>query len=127
MVCPSNGSRVIPNVRTLMLGLFCTVVVAASDLPASLSPTDRLLVREAQLSLAQAHITLLQDQLRVKESEAALSALIQSLKTQYACPDCELQSDLTWRKRTPAPKPETAAPQATPAPPKASGQTSKKE
>ena len=86
---------------------------------------DRLLIRDVQLAMAQAHIDRLQSELKVKDTEVKLGALLQSLKTQYTCLDCELQADFTW-KRTPAvAKPGSPASNTTPAPPKASGQTSK--
>ncbi len=110
-----------------VLPLILSLPSVAGDGPAGLSPTDRLKVREAQLALAQSHIALLQEQVKVKEAETSISALIQSLKTQYACPTCELQSDLTWKCPPPAPTPQADTQLKTPAPPKASGQTSKKE
>lgn len=91
----------------------------------ALIEADRLLIREAQLVMAQAHINRLQAEAQVRQAEDNLNRLLQSLKSQYQCIDCELNNaDFTW-VRTPAlsePKPAT-----TPAPEQAGGNTSQKE
>ncbi len=92
--------------------------------PKPLGIEDRLLVREAQLELSQAHIARLQAEAQVRVAEDRLTRLVQTLKTQYACPDCQLQNDFTW---TPAKEAKAGVPGSTPAPPKASGQSSQKE
>jgi hypothetical protein len=93
----------------------------------TLLDSDRVQIREAQLALAQAHIARLQAEVQVKEQlgviqaqEKRLTDLIESLKKQYACSNCELAVDFTWVKK-PAPS-EAKAPA-----PEKSGQTSKKE
>jgi hypothetical protein len=91
----------------------------------SLIDADRLSIRESQLSVAQAHISFLQAQAQVREAEAGLVRLVETLKTQYACQPCELNADFTWKRTLPA-KPEENATKETPAPPKG-GQTSNKE
>jgi len=90
---------------------------------AVLLEADRLFIREAQLVIAQAHINHLQAEAQVRQAEENLNRLLQSLKSQYACLDCELNADFTWTKK---PAPSETKP-ATPAPKKASGPTSNKE
>lgn len=101
---------------------------AENPSPKPLEAQDRILMRESQLELAQAHIARLQAEAQVRVAEDRLIQLVQGLKTRYACPDCQLNNDFTW---TPAPKvepPKAEDPQsAAPAPEKASGQNSKKE
>jgi ribosomal protein L12E/L44/L45/RPP1/RPP2 len=103
----------------------------ATDAPKPLDTPDRLLVREAQLELTQAHIARLQAEAQVRVAEDRITRLVQTLKTQYACPDCQLNNDFTW---TPAPAPAATAeapkgqtPAPPKAPPKAGGQSSQKE
>ena len=86
-----------------------------------LAAADRLRVREAQLALSNAHVARLEAEAAVRDATDQLSQLLQSLRTQYACPDCELKNDLTW-----VPKPKADAPKPIPAPEKARGQTPEK-
>ena len=92
---------------------------------------DRVQIREAQLALAQAHIARLQAESEAQKHQMAIQALekrindlLESLKKQYACSDCELAVDFTWVRKPATSEPKPAA---TPAPEKASGPTSKKE
>ena len=111
-------------IRSLFLCLCLTLPLYSQANPAAkpLEVADKLLVREAQLELSQAHIARLQAEAQVRVAEDRLSRLVQTLKTQYACPDCQLNNDFTW---IPAKAEESK--DATPAPPKASGQSSQKE
>lgn len=100
-------------VLVTMVALVAVVACFAADTPKPTAPApkplevaDRLQLREAQLNLAQAHITHLQTEAQVVEAEGRIGQLLQSLKKQYACPDCALNNDFTW---TPAPTPSAAA------------------
>lgn len=88
----------------------------------NLITNDRLQIREAQLNLSRSQIARLEAEAAVRDAEDQIGQLLQSLRTQYACLDCELQNDLTW-----VPKPKADAPKPTPAPEKAGGQTSKEK
>jgi hypothetical protein len=78
---------------------------AAARAPEPVGASDRLLVREAQLALAQAHIARLQAELQVKEAEARIERIVENLKAQYGCTDCDLDADFRWVRN-----PATAAP-----------------
>jgi hypothetical protein len=80
----------------------------------ALTPLDRLEVREAQLTLAQARIAELQATARVRDAVDQLSQIVQSLQAEYACPGCDLNPSLFWVK--PAP-PAPPAPAPAPPPP----------
>ena len=105
------------NLPLLTLLILAAILVFAADTKA-LDPADQVRVREAQLSLAQAHIARLQAEVQVKEQlsviqaqEKRLTDLIESLKKQYACSDCELAVDFTWVRKPAPSKPATPAPQ----------------
>lgn len=98
---------------------------APAPAPKPLEAADRLLVREAQLYLAQAHIARLQAEAQVRQAQDNLNKILSTLKTQYACPDCELNGDFTWIQ--PAKVSAKADAKTTPAPDTASGQSSDKE
>lgn len=111
----------------IFLSLLTGVVIQGSDQPAKpLADSDRLLIREAQLALSQAHVARLQIEIQVREAEDRIKQLVQNLKTQYACSDCELNADFTWTRK-PQGQPEAASKAKTPAPTTAGGQTSNKE
>lgn len=100
--------------------------VAKREGAAALLDADRLQIREAQLVLAQAHIARLQAEVTVKEQESVIQAhekrltdLLESLKKQYACAECELNADFTWARKPAPSKPATPAPEG--------GQSQKKE
>ncbi len=106
----------------LLLVLLTLAVGWATDPAPTPSPKpielgDRILVREAQLSLAQAHIARLQAEAQVRQAQDSLGELLSTLKTRYSCQGCELNSDFTW----------VQPPKTTPAPNAASGQSSDKE
>ena len=91
--------------------------VAKREGAAALLDADRLQIREAQLVLAQAHIARLQAEVTVKEQESVIQAhekrltdLLESLKKQYACAECELNADFTWARKPAPSKPATPAP-----------------
>ena len=94
--------------------------------PRHIETADRLLVREAQLSLAEAHIARLQAVASVRVAEDQITDLLTTLRTRYSCPGCQLNNDLTWIPPKPA-EAKGQAPSAAPAPSTASGQTSDKE
>lgn len=101
-------------VLVLMVAMVAMVTNAADTAatppaPKPLELADRLQIRDAQLALAQAHIARLQAEASVTSAEGRIVQLIQTLKKQYACPDCTLNENFTW---TPAPE---ATPPATPA------------
>lgn len=84
---------------------------------AALLASDRLQIREAQLALAQAHIARLQaeaeaqkHQMAIQALEKRLTDLLESLKKQYACSECELAVDFTWVRKPAPSKPATPAP-----------------
>ncbi len=115
-------------ISALLIGSILMMAADQSAIPAkpverkglsALILADRLRVREVQLSMARAQIARLEAEAAVRDAEDQIGQLLQSLKTQYACPDCELRNDLTW-----VPKPKAEAPNTTPAPEKAGGQTS---
>ena len=129
-------NRILPVVLSAILLLMMPVAAMAADAKTpevkregavSLIDADRLSIRESQLSVAQAHIAFLQAQAQAREAEMGLTRLVETLKTQYACQSCELNADFTWKRPLPAKPEENAASRETPAPSKASGQTSKKE
>ena len=116
----------------LLSVLFCGLLVAADSPQVEQKPArhvetaDRLLVREAQLSLAEAHIARLQAVASVRVAEDQITDLLTTLRTRYSCPGCQLNNDLTWIPPKPA-EAKGQAPSAAPAPSTASGQTSDKE
>lgn len=117
------------KLSTLILTLLLGLSAQCADTPKPLDNPGRLLVRDAQLSLSQAHIQRLQGEVAVRDAEAALIRLLQTLKTQYACPDCQLNNDFTWTAPAPPAKAESGnqTPAPPKAPPKAGGQSSQKE
>lgn len=92
-----------------------------------LDAADRLQIREAQLVLAQAHIARLQAEAQVAAGEARISQIVQTLKTQYACPDCTLNTDFTWTPAAKATPAATLSSATTPTPTKQGGTNQKKE
>ena len=94
--------------------------------PAPLKDADRLLVRDAQLALAQAHIARLQAEADVTAAKTVIGQLVQSLKTKYACPDCTLNSDFTWTPE-PTPAQTVTVPSSAATPTPEGGTNSKKE
>jgi hypothetical protein len=107
---------ILPILCTLLLAL---PAVAADDVKRegakTLVDADRLLIREVQLALAQAHITRLQAEVQVKEGltaiqsqEKRLTDLLETLKKQYACSECELAVDFTWVRKPAPSKPATS-------------------
>ena len=78
---------------------------------ASLADPDRLLIRETQLAMAQGHIARLQAEAQIREAqenirkaEERVRDLIQQFQKEYACPDCELALDFTWKPKPEEPK-----------------------
>jgi hypothetical protein len=122
---------VLPVLATLVTLAFAqSPVPAKPEVPQPLKESERLQIREVQLSLAQAHIARLQAEAQVYSLESQLARIVESLKVAYSCRDCTLQSDFTWQKPAPpkAPDPEKATTPATTSPaPKKGGQTSNKE
>lgn len=103
-------------------------LMGAEESPKPLDTPGRLLVREAQLELAESYIKKLQAEALIRNAQDRLARLIQTLQKQYACPDCELQSDFTWKPAPTADPAEVADPEVTtPAPTTASGQSTEKE
>jgi len=85
---------------------------------ASLADPDRLLIREAQVAMAQGHIARLQAEAQVREAqenirkaEEQIRGLIQQFQKEYACQGCNLNLDFTWVKTEPSEK--SAAPEKT--------------
>jgi hypothetical protein len=111
----------------IVLMLVMATVAFAADAPKPLKDTDRLLIRDAQLALAQAHIARLQAESQVVAGEARISQIVQTLKTQYACPDCTLSNDFTWTPAPPAAVDTTPSSVTTPTPTKKGGTIQKKE
>lgn len=86
------------------LVLLLATVALAADAPKvrPLTPEDRLQIREAQLELAQAHIARLQAEAGVAAAEDKVRAVVQSMKSKYACLDCTLNNDFTWEVAKPS-------------------------
>jgi hypothetical protein len=110
----------------IVLTLVMAAVALAADAPKPLEVTDRLQLREAQLTLAQAHIARLQAEAQIKDAEANIGQLVQNLKTQYTCQNCTLNNDFTWT-RTPTPTATTKPSGATTPTPKERGGTNQKK
>jgi hypothetical protein len=92
-------------VRILFLSLFLacsTPLLPQTAVPESpstgLSESDKLQLREAQLSLSQAHIAYLQAQTEAQRQQDALTKLIETFKVKYSCLSCQLSPDLKWIK-----------------------------
>ena len=109
--------KILTWVALVLLMFSCQMPAADEkrDGAKALLDSDRVLIREAQLVLAQAHIARLQAEVQVKENTVAIQAserkltdLLESLKKQYACSDCELGVDFTWTKKPAPSKPETS-------------------
>ena len=116
--------------KVLLVFLFCFSLVAQEsgrEGVKALIDADRVQIREVQLTLAQAHIARLQaeaeaqkHQMAIQALERKLTELLESLKKQYDCQDCELAVDFNWVR-----KPAPSKPTISPAP--EGGQSSNKE
>jgi hypothetical protein len=80
----------------LVLGLVLAAIRLHGQTSIDLAPEDRLRVREAQLSIQQYNVELLQAQLNLRASQDALGKLVEELKVKYDQGGCQLNNALQF-------------------------------